>query len=183
MPERFAWTKYQPCTGNWHPVAWSCFISCGPFYTKNKNIDFNRPLHDWVTKKMSPNFFQYSCGFAGFLEQNPKNGFTVDVQTANRSKIRQSGASAWKFRPEAPLFCVLHLFSRCQKCRSFRQFHRQIDESPKRANFKPSRYKGVVRPFLEPPQQTRRGDFSLPPSHTLPPNTLPAGKEQDTLRS
>lgn len=44
MPERFAWTKYQPCTGNWHPVAWSCFISCGPFYTKNKNIDFNRPL-------------------------------------------------------------------------------------------------------------------------------------------
>ena len=50
--------------------------------------------HDWVTKKMSPNFFQYSCGFVGFLEQNPKNGFTVDVQTANRSKIRHSGASA-----------------------------------------------------------------------------------------
>ena len=50
--------------------------------------------HDWVTKKMSPNFFQYSCGFAGFLEQNPKNGFTVDVQTANRSKIRHSGAFA-----------------------------------------------------------------------------------------
>lgn len=37
--------------------------------------------HDWVTKKMSPNFFLYSCGFAGFLERNPKNGFTVDVQT------------------------------------------------------------------------------------------------------
>ena len=53
-----------------------------------------RAHHDWVTKKMSPNFFQYSCGFAGFLEQNPKNGFTVDVQTANRNKIRQSGASA-----------------------------------------------------------------------------------------
>ena len=57
-------------------------------------IFFVTQTHDWVTKKMSPNFFQYSCGFAGFLEQNPKNGFTVDVQTANRSKIRHSGASA-----------------------------------------------------------------------------------------
>ncbi len=36
--------------------------------------------HDGVTKKMSLHFFQYSCGFAGFLERNPKNGFTVDVQ-------------------------------------------------------------------------------------------------------
>ena len=48
MPERFAWTKYQPCTGSGHPVAWFYFISCGPFYTKTKNIDFNRPLHGWV---------------------------------------------------------------------------------------------------------------------------------------
>ena len=51
-------------------------------------------FHDWVTKKMSPNFFQYSCGFAGFWKRNPKNSFTVDVQTANRSKIRHGGASA-----------------------------------------------------------------------------------------
>ena len=63
-----------------------CLVACG--------FKSHLSHHDWVTKKMSPNFFQYSCGFAGFLVQNPKNGFTVDVQTANRSKIRQSGASA-----------------------------------------------------------------------------------------
>ena len=36
--------------------------------------------HDGVTKKMSLHFFQVSYGFAGFLEQKPKNSFTVDVQ-------------------------------------------------------------------------------------------------------
>ena len=76
------WRNWQTRMVQVHMNASSCrFKSCYPH-------------HDWVTKKMSPNFFQYSCGFAGFLEQNPKNGFTVDVQTANRSKIRYSGASA-----------------------------------------------------------------------------------------
>ena len=50
--------------------------------------------HDGVTKKMSLHFFQYSCGFAGFLEQKPKNRFTVDVQAAVRETIRCSGVSA-----------------------------------------------------------------------------------------
>lgn len=57
-------------------------------------IFFVTQTHDGVTKKMSLHFFQYSCRFAGFWTENPKNGFTVDVQTANRSKIRYSGASA-----------------------------------------------------------------------------------------
>ena len=35
-----------------------------------------------------------------------------------------------------------------------------------------------MRPFLEPLRLAGRGGFLLPPSHTLPPNTLPAGKEQ-----
>ena len=46
---------------------------------------YEHRYHDGVTKKMSLHFFQYSCGFAGFLEQKPKNRFTVDVQPVNRS--------------------------------------------------------------------------------------------------
>ena len=42
-----------------------------------------------------------------------------------------------------------------------------------KGNFKPSRYKGVVRPFLEPPRQAAGkvfcSDSSLPPSLTLSP--------------
>ena len=62
--------------------------------SEGRGFESLRAGHDWVTKKMSPNFFQYSCGFAGFWKRNPKNSFTVDVQTANRSKIRHGGASA-----------------------------------------------------------------------------------------
>ncbi len=63
-------------------------------HRRGQGFESLRVHHDGVTKKMSLHFFQYSCGFAGFLEQKPKNGFTVDVQTANRSKIRYRGASA-----------------------------------------------------------------------------------------
>ena len=64
----------------------------------------------------------------------------------------------------------------------------RLTNPPKRANFKPSRYKGVVRPFLEPLRQAAgevfRSDFSLSPSPTpSPPNYLPAGKEQAFLSS
>ena len=49
---------------------------------------------------------------------------------------------------------------------------------------KPSKYKGVVRPFLEPLRLAGQGGFlRLPPLTLSPLNTLPAGKEQDTLRS
>ena len=59
-----------------------------------------------------------------------------------------------------------------------------FDESPKRPKIKPSKYKGVVRPFLEPLRLAGRGVFLRVPPLTLSPlNTLPAGKEQDTLRS
>ena len=34
--------------------------------SEGRGFEALRAGHDWVTKKMSPNFFQYSCGFAGF---------------------------------------------------------------------------------------------------------------------
>ena len=52
----------------------------------------------------------------------------------------------------------------------------RLTNPPKRANFKPSRYKGVVRPFLEPPRQAAgevfRSDSSLSPSPTPSPPKL-----------
>ena len=54
--------------------------------SEGRAFESHRAYHDGVTKKMSHHFFQYSCGFAGFLQQNPKNGFTVDVQKYNRIK-------------------------------------------------------------------------------------------------
>ena len=64
MPERFAWTKYQPCTGSGHPVAWFYFISCGPFYTKTKNIDFNRPLQNVLMKDAAQKTLHESVEFS-----------------------------------------------------------------------------------------------------------------------
>ena len=53
-------------------------------------------------------------------------------------------------------------------CRSLCLSNRQVDESPKRPKIKPSKYKGVVRPFSGTPRLA--GEFfALPPSHTLPP--------------
>lgn len=63
-------------------------------FTFAVGIFFVNASQDGVTKKMSLHFFQYLCGGSGFLKQKPKNGFTVDVQTANRSKIRYSEVSA-----------------------------------------------------------------------------------------
>ena len=40
---------------------------------------------------MSLHFFQYSCGFTGFLKQNLKNGFTVDVQGKIPSETPKAG--------------------------------------------------------------------------------------------
>ena len=48
-------------------------------------------------------------------------------------------------------FAFFGSFSRCQMCRSFLLLNIQINESPKRSKINPSKYKGVVRPFLERP--------------------------------
>ena len=66
--------------------------------------------HDWVTKKMSPNFFYYSCGFAGFLEEKPGNRFTVDVQRVPRHSKQEKRSfrlirSGWKLH-----FCLFGFF-------------------------------------------------------------------------
>ena len=50
----------------------------------------------------------------------------------------------------------------------------RLTNPPKGANFKPSRYKGVVRPFLEPPRQAAGEVLRFPPlSHSHPLNYLP----------
>ena len=58
----------------------------------------------------------------------------------------------------------------------FGSFIDRLTNPPKRANFKPSRYKGVVRLFLEPPRRLAgevfRSDSSLPPSPTPSPPKL-----------
>ena len=73
------------------------------------------------------------------------------------------GFSGW--RPRFFAFCGP--FPRCQMCRSLHLSNRQVDESPKRVNFKPSRYKGVVRPFLETASAGKPGRFSASPlSHS-----------------
>ena len=68
------------------------------------------PHHDGVTKKMSRHFFLYSCGFAGFFEQNSENGFTVDVQRDIRRKRGKARLSPDDFRSETSLFCVFSPF-------------------------------------------------------------------------
>ena len=89
--------------------------------------------------------------------------------------------SGWEFR----FFAFTTLFSRCRNCKSCWQLYRWIDKSPKRDDFKPSRYKGVVRPFLEPLRLTGRGGFPLPPSpRPSPPKLLTwLGKNKITLSS
>ena len=57
---------------------------------------------------------------------------------------RWSGASAWFFRQRPRFFAFCGPFPRCQMCRSLRLSNRQVDESPKRTNFKPSKYMGVL---------------------------------------
>ena len=128
---------------------------------------------------MSTLFSLYPCGSASLWTENPQNGFTVDVQGKIRGETPQAGLPP-DFSGRRPrFFAFCGPFPRCRKCRSFRLVHRQVDESPKRPKIKPSKYKGVVRPFLEPLRLAGQGGFlRLPPSHTLPPNTLPAGKEQ-----
>ena len=60
---------------------------------------------------MSLHFFQYSCGFAGFLEQKPKNRFTVDVQAAVRETIRCSGGFRLILQAGNPAFLRFAAFS------------------------------------------------------------------------
>ena len=60
----------------------------------------------------------------------------------------------------------------------------RLTNPPKWANFKPSRYKGVVRPFLEPLRLNGRGGFPLFPPLTLSPLILyQLGKNKITLSS
>ena len=78
---------------------------------------------------MSTLFSQYSCGFAGFWTENPKNGFTVDVQGKIRSETPQAGlppdfsGRRPRFLRSAALFSVVKCVEVCT-CR-------QVDESPK----------------------------------------------------
>ena len=60
---------------------------------------------------MSTPFLSVFMRVCGLLAENPKNGFTVDVQSKIRSESPTSGASTWFFRSEVPHFCVLRLFS------------------------------------------------------------------------
>ena len=49
--------------------------------------------------------------------------------------------------------------------------------------FQALKIQGGSAPFLETASAGRPGRFSaFPPSHTLPPNILPAGKEQDNSK-
>ena len=93
----------------------------------------------------------------------------MDVQGKIRSETPQAGLppdfSGW--RPRFFAFCGP--FPRCQMCRSLHLSNRQVDESPKQPKIKPSKYKGVVRPFSGTPRLAGWGVFALPPSHTLPP--------------
>ena len=45
-----------------------CFISCGTFCTKNKNIDFNRPLQKWKDRRLMSAVFFYACVHAGLRQ-------------------------------------------------------------------------------------------------------------------
>ena len=44
-------------------------------FKKRGGIFWVTLTHDGVTKKMSHHFFQYSCGFAGFLELKIQSDF------------------------------------------------------------------------------------------------------------
>jgi len=93
----------------------------------------------------------------------------VDVQGKIRSETPQAGLPP-DFSGRRPrFFAFCGPFPRCRKCRSFRQVHRQVDESPKRPKIKPSKYKGVVRPFSGTPRLAGRGVFCASPLSHSPP--------------
>ena len=116
-----------------------------------------------------PRFCQYSCGFAGFWTENPENSFTVDVQGKIRSETPQARLPP-DFSGRRPrFFAFCGPFPRCQMCRSLRLSNRQVDESPKRPKIKPSKYKGVVRPFSGTLRLAGRGVFCASPLSHSPP--------------
>ena len=110
-------------------------------------------------------------------QQNPsKRGF--------RLKIQAGGPAFLRLPPFFPVVGSVEVSG---------SFIDRLTNPPKRVTFKPSRYKGAVRPFLEPPRQAAgqvfRSDSSLPPlSHSHPLNYLPGWErtilvlEQDSLQ-
>lgn len=93
-------------------------------------------------------------------QQNPsKRGF--------RLKIQAGGPAFLRLPPFFPVVGSVEVSG---------SFIDRLTNPPKRANFKPSRYKGAVRPFSRPPRQAAgevfRSDSSLSPSLTLSPPKL-----------
>ena len=93
----------------------------------------------------------------------------MDVQGKIRSETPQAGLPP-DFSGRRPrFFAFCGSFPRCQMCRSLRLSNRQIDESPKRPKIKPSKYKGVVRPFSGTLRLAGRGVFCASPLSHSPP--------------
>lgn len=95
----------------------------------------------------------------------PQNGKTKDFYEQMRGLrlIFQVGGPA--FLRFTPFFPVVG-------CVEDSGFEMDTLTNTSKDDFKPSRYKGVVRPFLEPPRQAAGEVFRFPPSHTLPPKLL-----------
>lgn len=85
----------------------------------------------------------------GVFERNAGNRFTIDVQTANRSKIRRSGAPSDFFRQRLRFFAFYTFSPAVGTVEVSDSFIDRLTNPPHRQISSPQNTRGVVRPFLE----------------------------------
>lgn len=85
----------------------------------------------------------------GVFERNAGNRFTIDVQTANRSKIRRSGAPSDFFRQRLRFFAFYTFSPTVGTVEVSDSFIDRLTNPPHRQISSPQGTRGVLRLFLE----------------------------------